>query len=473
MDCKQIARGTILVLAMAAGALGHARADVVLEWNELASDVLVADQTLQNPGMASRTMAMMNVAIYDAFAMMSPGGTMFHDYGIGHTSPGYAADKEAAAVQAAYTVLNGLYGDQGAMLQQQRTASLAGIAGGSAKLKGLEIGAMIGQRILLSRASDGYDTNGQYQESTVPGRWQSDPLNPGQQAWGPNWGDVAPFAMQSTTQFLAPPMPGLGTQAYADAYNEVKVLGALDRYYDDPGDPGKLTDDPIALEHLEIGNFWAYDRSGMGTPMRMFNNVLRTIAEQQQNTPEDNAKLFAKATVAMADAGIAAWNSKFAYDLWRPVTGIRRGDEDGNAATDADEDWTPIGAPGGQGANFTPPFPTYISGHATFGGALFQTLINHYGQDDIAFSLTSEELENVTRDFSSFSEAMAENGRSRVYLGIHWNFDDTEGQEVGKQIANYLFATPFVGGAAIPEPGCLAGFAWVAFGVASGRRRRD
>ncbi|MEM1303808.1 MAG: vanadium-dependent haloperoxidase, partial [Planctomycetota bacterium] len=191
--------------------------------------------------------------------------------------------------------------------------------------------------------------------------------------------------------------------------------------------------------------------------------------------------------VAVADAGITAWNSKFEYDFWRPVTGIREADTDGNPLTEADPDWTPLGAPGDpnvDGDDFTPPFPTYLSGHATFGGALFGMLAQLYG-DDFGFSLSSEELEllsdeqlealgieDTVREFTSFSEAMAENGRSRVYLGIHWNFDDTVAQVTGMEVADYIATGPFVAAAiAVPEPAAAALILIAAVGMGLRSRR--
>ncbi|MEL7337190.1 MAG: vanadium-dependent haloperoxidase, partial [Planctomycetota bacterium] len=181
---------------------------------------------------------------------------------------------------------------------------------------------------------------------------------------------------------------------------------------------------------------------------------LQSVATQQGNTLEENAALFAQASVAMADAGVVAWHTKFSEEFWRPVTAIQNGDSDGNDLTVGDPEWTALGAPDGGDdiIGFTPQFPTYISGHATFGGALFGALQQFYGTDDIAFEVASEELEilidnpelqaaygldldDATRSFDSFSEAMAENGRSRVYLGIHFDFDDTVGQEVGVAVA--------------------------------------
>ncbi|MEQ8848807.1 PEP-CTERM sorting domain-containing protein [Botrimarina sp.] len=450
-----VVRYPVAVLLLLAS-VSLVRADVVLDWNRVASDVLRDNLSLQNPGMASRSLAMMNLAIYDAFAMTTPGDTMFFNYGGGHQSPGMTADYKAAAAQAAYTVLSGIYDDQYATLNGALSASLSAVPDSAAKTEGIAMGAMIGHSILAERASDGYDSLSQYLPTDEPGHWQSDPINPGQEAWGPAWGEVTPFALASNRQFMPGRMPALTSKAYADAFNEVKELGAADST-------------TRTAEQTEIGNFWAYDRAGMGTPHRLFGDVLQTIAAQQANTPKENAELFAKATVAMADAGVVAWNSKFQYDFWRPVTGIREADLDGNPLTEADPDWTPLGAPGGDGNNnFTPPFPTYVSGHATFGGALFGVLQEFYGTDDIAFTLASEEMPGVLRDYDSFSEAMAENGRSRVYLGIHWNFDDTVGQQLGLRVADYLFNRPFV--TAVPEPSALGLAALAALGMA-GRRR--
>ena len=181
--------------------------------------------------------------------------------------------------------------------------------------------------------------------------------------------------------------------------------------------------------------------------------------------PRKLSRLLALVNVSMADAAIAVWESKFFYRYWRPVTGIRESDlgtgptggGDGNFATIGDPGFTPLGAPASNltGPNFTPPFPAYPSGHAGFGGALFQTLRNFYRTDDIAFTFTSDEFNGTTvdnagnvrslkpRSFSSLSEAEEENGQSRIYLGIHWSFDKIRGIAQGRHVANYVFRNAF------------------------------
>jgi hypothetical protein len=174
----------------------------------------------------------------------------------------------------------------------------------------------------------------------------------------------------------------------------------------------------------------------------------------------DLTRLLALVNVAMADAGIAIWESKFHYQYWRPVTGIREAAEgtgpsglgDGNRATVGDSTYRPLGAPASNlsGPDFTPPFPSYPSGHAGFGGALFEVLRRFYRRDDIVFTFASDEYNGITlgmdgqprplhpRTFTSLSQAEDENGQSRIYLGIHWSFDKTEGIAQGRRVARYV-----------------------------------
>jgi hypothetical protein len=237
--------------------------------------------------------------------------------------------------------------------------------------------------------------------------------------------------MSSAAQFRPDPPPAMDTAEYTAAWNEVYSLGAKNSTTRTP-------------EQTEIGYFWAYDIQQRGTPPALYNQILQTISAQQHNTVVQNARLFAMANVAMCDGGIACWDGKFTYDLWRPISGIRRADQDGNPDTTADPGWIPLGAPGdGFVSDFTPPFPAYASGHATFGGALFEVLKDFYGTNNIHFTLKSDDAPGVTRSFDHFLDAATENGRSRIYLGIHWNFDAVAGQQCGVHIGDYVFEHAF------------------------------
>jgi hypothetical protein len=215
-----------------------------------------------------------------------------------------------------------------------------------------------------------------------------------------------------------------------------------------------------------IGIYWAYDGTpSLCAPPRLYNQLVVHIADQMGTDGVEFARLLALVNVAMADAAMAIWESKYYYDFWRPITGIRESDPDtgptglgdDNPATAGDPTWTPLGAPASNlsGPNFTPPFPSYPSGHAGFGGAVFQTLRRFYGTDNIAFTFVSDEFNGITRgsdgtvrplmprSFSTLSQAEDENGQSRIYLGIHWRFDKVESIILGRHVGDYVFDHAF------------------------------
>ncbi len=450
----------------------HDAAEALLRWNKIAVDASGLDHTpvapgesrkfgeQLGPGRSSRAMAMVHIAMFDAVNAIVP---RYQPYSR-MKAPPLLTSMQAAIAQAAHDSLAAVYPSQTARFDDLLDEDLADIADGRAKANGVALGRQSAAAMVAHRAGDGWSDvdptmGSEYIPGDAAGVWRQDPIGKSPIAMGATWGQVKPFVLLSGKQFRAPPPPKMTSAAYTKAYNEVKALGG-----DDRATPTVRTPD-----QTEAGIFWAYDGTpSLCAPPRLYNQIAVLIAEQMGTTDRvvELARLLALVNMAMADSGIAIWESKFFYDFWRPVTGIRESDEgtgpsltgDGNPGTVGDPTFTPLGAPASnlQGPNFTPPFPSYPSGHAGFGGALFETLRKFYGTDAIAFTFVSDEFNGVTKDnagntrpllprtFTTLSEAEEENGQSRIYLGIHWTFDKTEGIAQGRRVADYVITHAFL-----------------------------
>lgn len=430
-------------------------------WNAVAVDAAGLDHTpvvgpetrvfgeQLGPGRSSRAMAIVHIAMFEAVNAIAGDFTSY----VGLEAANRHASLPAAIAQAAHDTLAALYPSQRTVFADELAGDVRRIRDKSAKSAGLAVGARAAAAILAVRADDGADhpeprVGIDWTMTGAVGHWAQDPISMIPLALGAYWGAVTPFVIASAQDFRAPPPPALDSDAYAEAFQEVKRLGG-----DGLATPTQRTDDQTVA-----GIYWAYDGTpSLCAPPRLYNQIAVHIAERMGAKVVDLARLLALVNVAMADAGIAIWESKFYYDVWRPVTGIRA-EEDGNANTTADPTFRPLGAPASNldGPNFTPPFPAYPSGHAGLGGALFQVLRRFFGTDAIPFTFVSDEFNGVTlgsdgsvrpllrRSFASLSQAEEENGQSRIYLGIHWAFDKTAGIEQGNRIADEIFDRLFL-----------------------------
>jgi hypothetical protein len=431
--------------------------DVILEWTQVMENANAVDHGRSKPEqggpiLTARAFAMVTGAMYDAYNSIHPIGSQF-EFTVKPTQP---ANVDAAVAQVAHDMLVALYPSQQATFHNELAKTLGRIENGVEETEGRRIGAEIAKLTMQARSSDDMDSlnDPNYKSRGLIGFHDVDPLNPRQGFYGTGAADIQPFVIANLSDFSVPALDDgteagrlafLMSDAYTEAYNEVKMYG------------GNGPDTLRTAEQTEIGIYWGYDgRPGIGTPPRLYNQIVREVAIQEGNTEAENARLFALVNIAQADAGLATWDAKYINDFWRPALGVRNGEADGNAETIGDENWSPLGAPASNprpgDIDFTPNFPAYTSGHATFGAAVFETLENFYGTDDIGFSFISDEYNGKTlgvngeirplaeRTFNSFTEAKVENAISRIYLGVHWRFDATEGIDVGDRVADYVFA---------------------------------
>ena len=382
-----------------------AQADVVTDWNATAMQVTVAG--VPNPQRQQRVAAMVHAAVHDAVNSIAP---RYQAYAV-HVSSSAEASLEAAAVQAAYGVLIRLLPAQAVTLNVARSSSLSAIPDGPRKDEGLDVGDAVAAQIVDLRSTDGSAVDGTYTFGSGPGEYQRTPPSFGNPAV-PAWPFVTPFVLESGDQFRAEGPPSLGSDEWAEDFNETKRLGRLDS-------------SARTAEQTQIA---LCDAEGS---LPMWNRVARTVSAQRSTDLVDNARLFAALNLAMADALIACWDSKYTYRFWRPVTAIPAADTDGNDATEADPAWTPLRP--------TPLHPEYPSAHACASNAAAEVLTRLVGKD-IPFSTTTSTCPaGVVRSYDSFRALADEVGESRIYIGFHFRTSIRHGANLGRQVGRWTF----------------------------------
>jgi len=422
MNCRPLRLLSRLIAVALFSACVVLRADVVLDWNALMLDAIRADSP--GPTLSTRNLAILHAAIYDAVNSV----TRTHQPCQFQLTAPTNTSTEAAAVGAAYEVVVTLYPSFEAWADDLYDGWFSTNTLNAALTNGLNIGWQAAVLTVDSRNDDGSSTDVPYIPSDAPGQWQRTPpfFRP---PLTPRWGYVDTFCLPDIEPFVPGPPPALDSAEYAAALNEVKVIGGKNS-------AARTT------EQSQIAVFWS-DFSYTAMPPGHWHEIAATIAEQRGNTLEQNARLFALISVAQADAAIVCWEAKFRYNLWRPITAIRRADEDANPATEKDAEWNDFLA--------SPPFPAYVSGHSTFSKASAAVLAAFYGTDAISFTARSDTLAGITRSFTSLAACADEVGLSRVYGGIHFSFDNTAGKACGQRIGDYVVQNFLLPNAALPQ----------------------
>lgn len=467
------------------------------------------------PARTARSLALIHQAMFEAANVFE------HKYastlpGLG-TLPTAGASRDAAIVEAAYQVIASLYpglNDSPMAVSPAEvctinefslltyyTCSMQGITDQGQRDNGIAIGRAIAGRIISDRAHDGSERaepviGKDFVPRQSPGRpdyaftqWQADPVSQLQTALGGGWGNVRPFALTSGFQFRPTEVNSpiavvrrLEAAAPGDqsVYGKLPSLHAVEQWGRefrlDPS--GRFSGPPPAQDGFFLAQFWAYDgTANLCAPARLYNQLAAAALQQLESDPTagypnqidthsvtDIARFFALINVAMSDAAVSAWDAKYHFQFPRPVTYLRSLND---ITVKAPAKWFPIGAQNtnsDQPYNITPPFPSYPSGHAVFGGALFGTL-RQFLKPGVAFDFKSDEFNGLNKDVFNYVRCGAsdqltpqggkfcqsrkltldcaerENADSRVWMGVHWVFDADDGIIMGNQVARQVYRT--------------------------------
>lgn len=403
-------RSVMLVVfaALYLTAPGAAGADEVTDWNQIAISTI---QTARASSIATlRILAIEQVAVFDAVNGIE---RRFTHYEVKPEAPRRASSR-AAAIQAAYATLIRFFPSQKANLDGLRESSLAALTDEHREhiRLGIKWGQKVADEILALRCGDGFEAVfPPFTGVTAPGQWR--PTPPGNLAGQtPELASLAPFVMTSPSQFRPSGPRALTSLQYAADFNEVKTLGR---------DVGSTRSD----EQTQIGLFWG-DNNQIH-----WNRIALAVVMQRSSTLLDNARLFALLNLAAADATIVAWDAKYYYNWWRPITAIRLADSDSNVDTVPDATWTPL--------QTTPNHQEYVSGHSTVSGATARVLATILG-DNVSFTHGSDTLAGATRTHASFSAAADEANESRIFTGAHFRSSCNDGQTAGDALGRFILA---------------------------------
>jgi hypothetical protein len=389
----------------------------VVQWNRALLVIVRTPGAQPATVHSTRSFAIMHAAIYDAVNAID---RRHRPYLVRLSGVPRDASQEAAAAAAAHEVLVALYPAFKTTLDAQLQQSLAQIPDGNGKAEGVLIGQEVADRILAARSNDGSDAKPiPYVFGTAPGDYQSTPPNFPPQPQFTNWSHVTPFALERANQFRPGPPPTLASDAYSDAFNQIKSLGIANST-------------TATADEALTGRFWN------GAIQNYWNEIAQTLSQARGLSTAQNARLFALLNLSLADDVIAFYDAKYTYNFWRPVTAIRSGDVDNNPETVADPTWLPeVGK--------TAPDPSYPGAHAVISASGAEVLISFFERDHADFSVTSEVLPGVERSFASISAAAEEATLSRIFGGQHFRFDLTTGQRLGREVADFVvdnFLTP-------------------------------
>lgn len=382
------------------------KADEVTDWNAIMQTTVSAG----NANAQARSAAIAQLSVFEAVNSIVGDHAPY----LGLTAPP-GASPNAAAVAAAHTVLAVLYPASNAVLNASQAVSLAQIPDGPAKDAGILVGQEAAAAMLLLRANDGAAVaqSVPYTPGTNPGNWQPAPPT-FTVASQPGWGLVLPFGLESGSQFRLPPPPPLDSGKYARDYNEVKLVGNVN-----------ASPDIRPQGRTDVARFFS-----VSSPVQAWNQGARQVSAAQGRTLSENARIFALLNMAICDASIATYETKYFYNTWRPMMAIRGGDQDGNHKTEPDGAWSPLIT--------TPAFPSYPSAHATLSNAARTVLERVLGKRNLTITLTSPRAPGIVLNYTDWRTICDDIDDARVYGGIHFRFEQEAGGHQGQDVGHYI-----------------------------------
>ena len=414
---------TCLLVCGVLGTAAPAQADVVTYWNDVVAQALTRAAPPRPGPSGLLDFAAVHVAMHDAIQAFQGRYE--------HTLARFPARRDRRSLLLpllpATSSISRLPGSAAADFVEMKYQEFLAANGLSTADPGVGVGQQAASNLINARALEGSHPvpAPTFFGGTNPGEWRPTVFSgtpPVAQPMVISWlATVLPYTLEHSAQFrtVLPP-PDLSSDAYVEAYDEVKALGGR-------ADTARTTIMRTA-EQTEIGYFFS------DNTLLYWNRALRDIADARLRDIGDSARMFALVLIAMADAQITAWDSKVFWNFWRPETAIQLGDDDGNPGTQGDPDWQPLVT--------SPNYPDYPSGANNLGGAATTMLANFFGTDEVSFSLTSTiaQVLNKTRTYQRFSDAAADVVNARIYEGIHFRFADVVAHTQGTHVANWAFA---------------------------------
>ena len=389
-------------------------AETIIEWNQaLVTTLSTAGATDPNV-FFTRPIAVLNVAIFDA---VNSFGRVYTPY-LGVVTVAADASPDAAAAQAAHDVMVSMFPSQRSVYDSLLATQLARVAAGPAQ-RGAAAGATVASAILQLRANDGWNRPPvSYTLPSLAGYWQPVPPQNAAATFA-HYQDVTPFVIGSRSQFMPAAPPALTSSVYATDFNQTKQIGSA-------------TSTTRTADQTLVARLFAAVGTTTSIPA-VWLNLTRDLVRARGLNGLDAARLYALVGVTTHDALLTSFSGKFQYGLWRPVTAIREAERDENPATVADPGWLAL-IP-------TPPYPTYPGNYACLASSATRVYARVFGRDDIPFSVTWTEANGPgwTRNYTRFTQLAEEAAMSRVYGGIHFDFDTQGGFAACLPLADYIY----------------------------------